>query len=286
MAKMAVFIVEGGFFCINLRKPLHVCYILIEGALTMDLMPGEQIDDLQYNGLRIIQKKGLFRYGTDGVLLANYAACGLLESGILRKHKGETPFRILDVGTGCGIVPILLEGKLRVKSPETRVQLFGIEIQEEVAQMARRSVDLNKQTERIQIDIGDVQEAFYPNASFDAITMNPPYVRMGSGLLSDATPVAKACHEIVCTQETLIARAAKLLKPGGLFYMINKTDRLTDALCAMRESGIEPRELRLVEGRHGLVPVLFVVSGVRGGGKNLRVLPNINLERGTDVCSM
>ncbi|MBP3391567.1 MAG: methyltransferase [Clostridia bacterium] len=252
----------------------------------MDVMPGEQIDDLQYNGLQIIQKKGLFRYGTDGVLLANYAACGLLESGIFRKHKGETPFRILDIGTGCGIVPILLEGKLRVKAPETRVQLFGIEIQEEVAQMARRSVALNHQDAHVQIDIGDVREAFYPNASFDAITMNPPYVRTGSGLLSDATPVAKACHEIVCTQETMIARAAKLLKPGGLFYMINKTDRLADALCAMRESGVEPRELRLVEGRPGLAPVLFVVSGVRGGGKNLRILPNINLERGTDLCSM
>ena len=68
--------------------------------------------------------------------------------------------------------------------------------------------------------------------------------------------------------------------------MINKTDRLADALCAMRESGVEPRELRLVEGRPGLAPVLFVVSGVRGGGKNLRILPNINLERGTDLCSM
>lgn len=252
----------------------------------MDLKPGEQIDDLQYNGLRIIQKKGLFRYGTDGVLLANYAVSGLLESGALRKHKGENPFRILDIGTGCGIVPILMEGKLQAKAPEIPISLQGIEIQEEVAQMAKRSVALNHQDAHIQIDVGDVQEAFYPKASFDAITMNPPYVRMGGGLLNDVTPVAKACHEIVCTQETLIARAAKLLKTGGLFYMINKTDRLTDALCAMRESGIEPRELRLVEGRPGLVPVLFVASGVRGGGKNLRVLPNINLERGTDVCSM
>ena len=251
----------------------------------MELNQGEQIDDLQYNGLRIIQKKGLFRYGTDGVLLANYAVAGLLESGLLRK-KRQTPFQILDIGTGCGIVPILMEGKLRTMAPETPVALRGIEIQEEVAQMARRSVALNSQEAHIQIDVGDVRQAFYPNASFDAITMNPPYVRMGSGLLSDATPVAKACHEIVCTQEDLITRAAKLLKPGGLFYMINKTDRLTDALCAMRESGMEPRELRLVEGRPGMAPVLFVVTGVRGGGKNLRILPNINLERGTDLCSM
>ncbi len=251
----------------------------------MELNQGEQIDDLQYNGLRIIQKKGLFRYGTDGVLLANYAVVGLLESGVLRKKRGE-PFRILDIGTGCGIVPILMAGKLGKMAPETPVQLHGVEIQEAVAQMAQRSVSLNNQEKQIQIDIGDVREAFYPNASFDAITMNPPYVRMGSGLLSDATPVAKACHEIVCTQETLIARAAKLLKPGGLFYMINKTDRLTDALCAMRENGMEPRELRLVEGRTGIAPVLFVVTGVRGGGKNLRILPNINLERGTDLCSM
>lgn len=251
----------------------------------MELRRGEQIDDLQYNGLQIIQKKGLFRYGTDGVLLANYAARSLLESGILRKARKD-PFKILDIGTGCGIIPILLEGKLRALAPEAQIQLYGIEIQEEVAQMARRSVVLNNQENQIQIDIGDVREPFYPNASFDAITMNPPYVRMGSGLLSDATPVAKACHEMVCTQEDLIARAAKLLKTGGLFYMINKTDRLTDALCAMRENGIEPRELRLVEGRPGLTPVLFVVTGVRGGGKNLRILPNINLERGTDLCSM
>lgn len=251
----------------------------------MELNQGEQIDDLQYNGLRIIQKKGLFRYGTDGVLLANYAVSGLLASGVLRK-KREDVFRILDIGTGCGIIPILMEGKLRANTPEIRVQLHGIEIQEEVAQMARRSVALNHQDAQIQIDVGDVREALYPNASFDVITMNPPYVRKGSGLLSDATPVAKACHEIVCTQEDLIARAAKLLKPGGFFYMINKTDRLTDALCAMRESGMEPRELRLVEGRPGMAPVLFVVTGVRGGGRNLRILPNINLERGTDLCSM
>lgn len=251
-----------------------------------DLMQGEQIDDLQYNGLRIIQKKGLFRYGTDGVLLANYAAAGLLESSAFRKHRGEAPFQILDIGTGCGIVPILMEGKLRGKAPETQIRLHGIEIQEEVAHMARRSVALNNQESQIQIDIGDVRDALYPKASFDAITMNPPYVRMDSGLLNDETPVAKACHEIVCTQETLIARTAKLLKPGGLFYMVNKTDRLADALCAMRESGIEPRELRLVEGRPGLAPVLFVACGVRGGGKNLRVRPNINLERGIDLCSM
>lgn len=251
----------------------------------MELNQGEQLDDLQYNGLCIIQKKGLFRYGTDGVLLANYAVAGLLESGVLRKKHRE-PFRILDIGTGCGIVPILMAGKLRALAPETPVHLCGIEIQKEVAQMARRSVALNHQDEQIQIDVGDVREALYPNGSFDAVTMNPPYVRMGSGLLNDATPVAKACHEIVCTQETLITRAAKLLKPGGLFYMINKTDRLTDALCAMRASGVEPRELRLVEGRPGMAPVLFVVTGVRGGGKNLRVLPNINLERGTDLCSM
>ncbi len=251
----------------------------------MELNQGEQIDDLQYNGLRIIQKKGLFRYGTDGVLLANYAVTGLLASGIFHK-KRQAPFKILDIGTGCGIVPILVAGKLSALAPETKVQLHGVEIQEEVAQMARRSVALNNQEEQIQIDIGDVRDALYSNASFDAITMNPPYVRMGSGLLSDATPVAKACHEIFCTQETLIARAAKLLNPGGLFYMINKADRLTDALCAMRAGGLEPRELRLVEGRPGMAPVLFVVTGVRGGGKNLRVLPNINLERGTDLCSM
>ncbi len=246
----------------------------------------EQIDDLQYNGLRIIQQKGLFRYGTDGVLLANYAAAGLLQGGYLKRHKTQDPFTILDIGTGCGIVPILLDGKLKTGAPQAHIRIHGVDIQTAVAELARRSVTMNGQGERIQIDLGDVREAFYPNASFDAITMNPPYVRVGSGLLNEQSAVAKACHEIVCTQEVLIAKAAKLLKPGGIFFMVNKPDRLTDALCAMRDSGVEPRELRMVEARPGLAPVLFLVTGIRCGGKNLCVKPSVNLERGTDLCSM
>lgn len=253
----------------------------------MTLAPGEQVDDLQYNGLRILQKKGLFRYGTDGVLLANYAAKGLLDSGVLNKHKAKEPCRILDIGTGCGIVPILLLGKLSAAEPQGSIELYGVEIQAEVAEMARRSVAMNGQEQQIQIDVGDVRHSLYPNASFDAITMNPPYVRAGSGMLNDVSAVAAACHEIVCTQEELIARAAKLLRPGGVFFMVNKPDRLTDALCAMRSSGMEPRELRMVEARQDQAPVLFLVQGIRCGGRCLRVLPPVNLERGMEnaLCS-
>lgn len=230
----------------------------------------EQIDDLQYNGLRIIQKSGAFRYGTDGVLLANYAADKVKESPLWRRGK---PVKFLDIGTGTGIVPILLCGKMDADAG--RAAYEAVEIQPDMAEMAERSIKMNGQDGQITVTVGNILEVPYAKASFDVITMNPPYVRADSGIKSDISGVAKARHEIVCTQEDMIKRAGELLKSGGMLIMIDKSDRLTDALCAMREAGTEPREIVMVEPKKGAAPSLFLVTGIRGGGKNLRIAETI-----------
>lgn len=236
----------------------------------------EQIDDLQCGGLRIIQKKGAFRYGTDAVLLANYAADDLrAQAAKSRALRG--PVRLLDIGTGTGIIPILLCGKISSFLPQS---LFdAVELQPDMAELARRSVQMNGQETRIRVLTGDIREVPYPDGSFDVVTMNPPYIRRASGLLNTEHGVAVARHEIAGTQEELVARAAALLKPRGRFYMVNKPDRLADTLCAMRACRLEPRALTMVHAKTAGAPVLFLLLGIRNGGKQLAVLPPIILER-------
>lgn len=154
----------------------------------------ERIDDLQRNGYRIIQHPGKFCFGMDAVLLSGFAAA----------HRGE---RVLDLCTGTGIVPILMEAKTEA------AHLTGLEIQEESADMARRSVRLNGLEEKIDIVTGDVRKAdsYFSSAFFDVVTCNPPYMIGRHGLTNPETPKAIARHEILCTLEDVAAQTARRL---------------------------------------------------------------------------
>ena len=169
--------------------------------MTTNLKPEERLDDLQIKGFEIIQHPGKFCFGMDAVLLSNFA----------RVKKGE---RVLDLGTGTGIIPILLAAK-------TEGQGFvGLEIQEESADMARRSVAHNSLEDRVEIVDGDIKEAatIFGPASFDVITTNPPYMIGQHGISNPSDTKAIARHEVLCTLDDILKESARILKPKGRFY--------------------------------------------------------------------
>ncbi len=241
---------------------------------------GEQIDDLQCAGLRILQKKGTFRYGTDAVLLANYAAKAIKSSvRLLKKLRspGKTEstgaVRVVDVGTGTGVIPVLMYGKLNAEEgidPEGAIYT-AVEIQGEMCDLARRSVTLNGIGDVVSVLNADICDGCLKAGAYDIVTMNPPYVRAGSGIVSDISGIAGARHEIARTQEEMIRAACTLLVPGGYIFMVNRPDRLTDALCALREAGCEAGELTFVHANVEKPPVMFLLTARKGGGKGLRV---------------
>ena len=188
-----------------------------------ELKSGERLDELQRNGYRIIQNPGRFCFGMDAVLL----------SGFARVKEGE---RVLDLGTGTGIIPILLRGKTKGRD------FTGLEIQEESADMARRSVELNDLTDSISIVKGDIREAasIFGAASFDAVTCNPPYMTDQHGLKNPELPKAIARHEILCSFEDVARETAKLLKPGGRFYLVHRPFPLAELIMTLGKYMLEP----------------------------------------------
>ena len=189
----------------------------------------ERIDDLQRNGYRIIQKKKGFCFGMDAVLL----------SGFAQVKEGEVA---VDLGTGTGIIPILLEAKTKGK------HFTGLEIQEEVAEMAGRSVRLNQLENRVDIVRGDIKEAsrLFDKASFDVVTSNPPYMNDNHGLKNPELPKAIARHEVFCTLDDVCREASLLLKSGGRFYMVHRPHRLAEIITALKTYKLEPKRMKLV----------------------------------------
>ena len=221
----------------------------------------EQIDDLG-RGLRIIQKKQGFKYGTDSVLLAKYV---LMSRDILPVRCAAGSLRCADFGTGTGVLPLLLSRDDRFG------ELIGLELQAEYADMAERSVTVNSLNHRIHIIEGDIKRttAIFGKGSMQAVVTNPPYKRAGAGIPSGLESEAIARHEIYCTLEDVIRNAAAVLVPGGGFFMINRPERLADAIELMRQYRLEPKHLRFVYPKADRQPSMFLVAGVKGGGKNL-----------------
>ena len=189
----------------------------------------ERLDDLQRNGYKIIQNPNKFCFGMDAVLL----------SGFANVKRGE---KALDLGTGTGIIPILLEAKTKGE------HFTGLEIQEESADMATRSVAYNNLTDKIQIVNGDIKEAakLFGPASFDVVTTNPPYMNDNHGIKNPELPMAIARHEILCSLEDVVREGAKVLKENGRFYMVHRPFRLVEIFTLMTKYRLEPKRLRLV----------------------------------------
>lgn len=218
------------------------------------LKENERIDDLERNGYRIIQDTERFCFGMDAVLL----------SGFARVKDGA---RVLDLGTGTGIIPILLEAKTGAS------HLTGLEIQVDSADMARRSVRLNGLDEKIDIVTGDIKEAgsLFDAASFDVVTCNPPYMTDKHGLTNPSDAKAIARHEILCTLEDVIAQTAKLLKPGGNLYMVHRPFRLAEIMVLLHAYKLEPKRMQLVYPYVDKEPNMVLIEANRGGKPRLIV---------------
>jgi tRNA1Val (adenine37-N6)-methyltransferase len=190
----------------------------------------------------------------------------VLLTGIVRADHFE---RLIDLGTGTGIIPILLTAKTQCKS------FTGLEIQPESVDMARRSVLLNNLDGIVTIDEGDIRLAagIYKPAAFDVVTCNPPYMPPGGGLVNEASPKAIARHELLCTLEDCISSAAALLKPRGRFYMVHRPQRLADIITLLRKYGLEPKYMRLVCPHASKAPNMVLLSANKGGNPMLDVAP-------------
>ena len=220
----------------------------------MILKENERIDDLQRNHYKIIQDPERFCFGMDAVLL----------SGFARAKEGD---RVLDLGTGTGIIPILMEAKTQA------AHFTGLEIQHESADMAARSVSLNHLEGKIEIVTGDIKEAvsLFGAASFDVVTCNPPYMTEHHGLTNLEAPKAIARHELLCTLEDVISQAARLLKPGGNFYMVHRPFRLVDIITLLRTYGVEPKRMKMVYPFVDKEPNMVLIEANRGGRPRLSV---------------
>ncbi|MDD6191586.1 MAG: tRNA1(Val) (adenine(37)-N6)-methyltransferase [Lachnospiraceae bacterium] len=218
------------------------------------LLPGERLDDLQRNGYKIIQNPQKFCFGMDAVLL----------SGFAKVKPGET---VIDLGTGTGIIPILLEAKSRGQ------HFVGLEIQEESADMAARSVAYNGLENKISIQVGDIKDAAkqFGASSFDVVTSNPPYMTKNHGLVNDGDAKTIARHEILCDLEDVIFSTAKLLKPGGRCYFVHRPFRLVEILSLMSQYKIEPKRMQLVYPYVDKEPNMVLIEGLRGGKSRLTV---------------
>ena len=239
------------------------------------LKPNERIDDLQRNNYKIIQDPERFCFGMDAVLL----------SGFARAKEGD---HIIDLGTGTGIIPILMEAKTGASD------LIGLEIQPESADMAQRSVELNHLEKKIRIVTGDIREAssIFGAATFDVVTSNPPYMTEHHGITNEKSPRAIARHELLCTLEDVISQAAKLLRPGGSFYMVHRPFRLVDIMVLMREYHLEPKRIKLVYPYIDKDPNMVLIEGLRGGRPRLTVekplvvyqSPGVYTDEIYDIC--
>lgn len=215
-----------------------------------ELRPGERLDDLNRKGYKIIQNPEKFCFGMDAVLLSGFA-------------KVKTGENALDLGTGTGIIPILLEAKTDGK------HFTGLEIQEESADMARRSVSYNHLEEKISIVQGDIKEAdrLFALASFDVITSNPPYMTGNHGLVNPQIPKAIARHEVLCTFDDVARQAARLLKPGGRFYLVHRPFRLAELIVTLSKYHLEPKRMKLVYPFADKEPNMVLIEAIRGANQ-------------------
>ncbi len=225
-----------------------------KGETTALLKNKERLDDLNIKGYQIIQDPERFCFGMDAVLL----------SGFAHIKKGE---KVLDLGTGTGIIPILLEAKTQGG------HFTGLEIQLESADMAARSVRYNHLEDKISIVKGDIKDAsnIFGASSFDVITTNPPYMIGEHGLKNDNYAKTIARHEVLCTLDDTLVQSARILKQNGRFYMVHRPFRLAEIFSKMVAYGIEPKRMQLVYPHINKEPNMVLIEGYRGGKSRITI---------------
>ena len=219
----------------------------------------ERIDDLEFKGLKIIQKNNGFCFGIDSVLLSDFA----------KEIKNNS--NVIDLGTGTGILSILLSGKTNLK------KIYGIEIQKDIANMAQRSVKLNKLEDKIEIintDIKKLRDIFEIN-TFDSIVTNPPYKNQDTGKVNENEYKYISRHETTANLSDFIKISVQLLKDKGSFYMVHRPERLVDIFNYMRKYKIEPKILRFVFSNKNSEPKLILIKGIKNANPFLKVQNNL-----------
>ena len=223
--------------------------------MDVELKENERIDDLEFKGLKIIQNEKGFCFGMDSVLLSDFA----------KNIKNNST--VLDLGTGTGIIAILLCGKTNLK------KVVGIEIQQDVANMAKRSSQLNNLQDRFEVvntNIIDLKN-IYEKQSFDVIVTNPPYKKENTGITNENEAKLISRHEITANLEDFISISKDLLKDKGEFYMVHRPERLVDILSLMRKYKIEPKILKFVSPNKNKEPNLILIKGIKNANSFLKV---------------
>ena len=222
--------------------------------MKVELKENERIDDLQLKGLKIIQNPDGFCFGVDAVLLANFA-------------KVKKNAKVADLGTGTGIIPILIAGK------SSASEIYGVEIQEEVFEMASRSVKMNDLCDRVKIvntDIKTVDKVLDVN-TFSVITSNPPYMH-ADGVKNPDDRKMISRHEVKCNLDDVLRAASRLLMERGKFFMVHRPTRLIDIIECGRKYRMEPKVMRFIHPRAEKAPNMILVEYVKGGKPDLKIM--------------
>lgn len=223
----------------------------------IELKENERIDDLQYKGLKIIQDITGFCFGIDSVILSDFAK---------EIKNGST---VVDLGTGTGILGILLCGKTNAS------KIIGVEIQTNVADMAKRSIKLNNLENKFDIINSDIKDIIKNNIiqknTIDIIITNPPYKEIGKGIINNNKKKLISRHEISAKLSDFIEISKELLKNNGILYMVHKPERLVDIIFEMRKNKIEPKEIKFVYPSRGKEANLVLIKGIKGANKFLKI---------------
>lgn len=214
----------------------------------------EKVEDLGLKGYKVIQDKSGFCFGSDAVLLSRFA----------NPKKGA---RVLDLCTGSGVIPVIMWGRCSLSG------IDAIELVPEVADMAKRTMELNSLSDKIHVHCADIKDTLklFGRHCFDAVTCNPPYMNVGGGIINPSDRLALARHEIACNLDDVVKAAADVLKPCGKLYMVHRADRMCDVICTFRKYRIEPKRMRIVYPSEGKAASLILVEGTRGGKVQLNL---------------
>lgn len=215
----------------------------------------ERIDDLEIDNLRIIQKKDGFCFGIDSVLLSDFA----------KNIKNNS--KVIDLGTGTGILGFLLLAKTKIS------KIIGIEIQKEIAEMAQRSIRMNKLEEKFEVlnyNIKDIDKVLKTD-SYDAVITNPPYKKINSGKINDNEMKLISRHEIKANLEDFIKISFKMLKDKGALYIVHRAERLVDIMAEMRKCKMEPKRIRFVYSNKTSESKLVLIEAIKNGRSSVRV---------------
>lgn len=227
--------------------------------MEIKLNKNEKIEDLQFKNLKIVQDKDGFCFGIDSILLSDFA------------REIKTDAKVLDLGTGTGIIATLLCEKTKLK------EIIGIEIQKEVYKMAQKSIQLNHLENKFKIINEDILNLnqILESQTFDAIVTNPPYKKKGTGIQNKQEKKTISRHESTASLEDFIRISKDLLKDQGEFYMVHRPNRIVDIFSLMRQYKIEPKKIRFVYTNKNSEPKLVLIKGIKNANPFLKVQNNL-----------